>query len=209
MDALTAPSQPLALCPARPWTATVVLGIAASCVAACTGPREAGPHEDEFGKVMFWEVESQGLVSEGCTDAPAFQDALTLPPLEEGTFFIYELAKDGQTAVGMDCTGLDADACQAVDDIVFEVKDSEMVFEAERQEIDRVGACTVSLQETWRFVDRGEDGTMELSLAFPFGGPDVDCDTLDAEIASEGDNGLGLGSWEVVWSAEVRFAVAD
>jgi len=209
MDALTAPSQPRPPRRVRRWIPTLVLGITASGAVACTGPREAGPHEDEFGKVMFWEVESQNLVSEGCTDAAAFQDALTLPPLEEGTFFIYELADDGQTAVGMDCTGLDADACEPVGDIVFEVKGSEMVSEMELQEIDRIGACTVSLQETWRFVDRGEDGTMELSLVFPFDGPDVDCDTLDAGIANEGDNGLGLGSCEVALSAEVRFALAD
>ena len=175
----------------------------------CLGPRDPGPLEEEFGQVLFWEVTSTSLGDEGCTDDPAFQDTLSLPPLEENTYFMYRVSDDGKTAVAQDCAELDADSCVAVDDITFDIDGHEHVWSPEPESITRSPVCEVFGRQVWRFDDQGTDGTLDILIDFPFEGTDNGCAELDADMAAQSTNGLGLASCEISLSAELAFSFAD
>lgn len=192
-----------------PRPAVLTLGVLAAWALACTGARDPGGSDLDHGKVLFWEVEAADLEQFDCTDADDIQEALTLPALEEGTYFMYRLSEEGDTATAQDCSRLDADSCSPIDGLTFDVAGTSMVATPDPQTIDASGDCTVSLQETWTFDDRGEDGTLTLSLTFPFEGPAADCAALDTMLAAQGSNGLGLQDCEVVFDVDVLFTLAD
>jgi hypothetical protein len=187
----------------------VVLGVCAAWMLACTGKRDVGPNEDEFGKVLFWEVLSFDTTTTDCTNSPDFQTALVPPSLEEGTFFIYALSDDGQSATVQDCTQNRAETCTPVPEYTLQPEGNELLFAGEPQKVDAGRNCDLRFQEFWRFVDAGEDGTLDMSLTFSFDGLLNDCDTYDEAIAAGGTNGYGLADCEVTVSAELAFSNAD
>jgi hypothetical protein len=178
---------------------------------ACTSvQREPGPHEEERGRVTFWEVTDLTLSDEGCTDDPGFADALVTPALEPNTFFMYAVSDDGTVAVAQDCTELSADSCSEVVDLTFEVDGHELVWIDQGDEvIARSPVCEVFGRQAWSFVDGGETATLDVVIDFPFEGTDNGCDELDEQLAEQGSNGYGLATCEVVLSARLAFTLVD
>lgn len=186
----------------------VALVGSAAFVVACMGPREAGRDKD-FGKTLFWEVLDLDSGNVGCTDDPGFQDALQAPPLEAGTFFVYALSDDGKTAVAQDCTETRAASCSDASEITFEVDGTEMLYVAEPVRVEASRLCDVELTEMWRFVDGGEDATLDATIAFDFLGVPNACDELEASLVEASNNGLGLSTCEIQVNAELAFVIAD
>ena len=192
-------SRPLTLC---------VAALFLSCL-ACLGPREAGPLEDEWGQVLFWEVTALESDATACTDAADFQDALDLPPLEPNTFFIVRVADDGRTAVAADCTETRAETCTDLDDFVFDI-DGNVLEYVEPPEVVSSGlGCEVAVAPVWTMIDDGDIGALEVSITFPFDGDPDDCASLDADIATLGNNGDGLMDCAATLTADLEFFTAD
>jgi hypothetical protein len=176
---------------------------------ACLGPRDPGPLEEEWGEVLFWEVTALDSSVSSCTDAASFADALTLPPLEEHTFFVVRVADDGKTATAMDCTETRAESCTAIDGFVFEIDGHTLEYVQPPEEIDGGGGCDVSVAPVWTMVDDGDIGALQVAISFPFEGEDSACGALDDGIAAQGTNGEGLMDCQLTLDAELAFSNAD
>jgi hypothetical protein len=189
---------------------TVVVGSITLAMALACGPRKnAGPHENEFGSVLFWLVASTEVETGACTDAADWSEFL-LPIIDfpDGTYLMYEVADDGLTADSQTCEQTRAETC-APDGMVFDIQGHTLTSVLGPDLIDSVGDCDISLVSDLVFVDGGETGELDMTMRFLFEGDDGDCELADLAIVAQGDNGLGLLDCEVVVSASMEFDRAD
>jgi hypothetical protein len=179
-------------------------------LAGC-GPREPGPHEAEHGAVAYWEVTGTSVLDDGCTDDPAFTEALQPIELEENTFFIYKLASDGQTALVQDCTSTDASSCTDLEPAIeLEVNGHQLLHDRppETRPLDGT-TCELELDEMWTFIDTGDVATLNVDLILSLVGDEAACAQIDADIRQRSPNGAGLDGCESAHEIAMSFYWTD
>lgn len=181
-----------------------------SLLTAC-GPREAGPHEAEGGKVFFWEVVGSDVAfGDACTDHPDFRAEVKPLEFDESSFLVYELSEDGTEAVTVDCTTTDADSCTDEEDpIVFRVDGNELVFESEPVVEDLASACDLEGQELWTLVDAGETLEMTVDVTFRRVGEPTACEQDEATIAAQSPNGEAFDGCVISTIVDTAFYRTD
>lgn len=177
-------------------------------LSAC-GPRQPGPAESEFGRFFFWQVENSKKSQEKCTDSPRWRDNLDVPRFQEGSFFVYQVAEDGRTAVAQQCNTFNPRTCTAIDAIQFEVNKHALrqIFTAEPQPFANT-ECTLGLQETWTMVDGGPVGSLTLGFDFSLLGSEEQCGPVDPLIILDSPNGRGIDGCHIELRIELAFAGA-
>ena len=170
--------------------------------------REAGPHEEEWGKVMYWEVmDSQGR-TDLCTDASDWSAVVSGPVFSPGSFLMYRVEEGGQTAQGQSCTTLASSSC--VDhELVWEIDGHILMHEAAPVSQETGGDCSIFLKATWTLVDEGETGLFQVRLRFEYEPDEEACDAIEAGLLAESPNGMGLAECTVTMDADVVFAAVN
>ncbi|MBI4699643.1 MAG: hypothetical protein HY744_00510 [Deltaproteobacteria bacterium] len=178
-------------------------------LAGCSGPdpRAAGPLESEWGRVTYWRVESATAAVTGCTDAPAWAEVVATPQIAVGSFFIYRLSTDGQSAVGQKCSSTDSSTCTDLDQI-YAVSDHELVYEAAASTVQKQGACEVVRLVVWTILDQGERGAFTARHSFGARPSPESCQALEQELQSSSPNGRGVLGCLVQADAQLAFAGA-
>jgi hypothetical protein len=190
----------------------IVTLIAVGALITACAPREAGPHESEYGETFFWEVVGSDVTfGDACTDAEEFRDDIQPIEFEENTFLIYKLSDDGSQAVAQDCTTTQAESCTDSDvDITFGVTGNQLEWEAEPAVNPIDGSlCDLEAQQVWTLTDRGETLDMEVALSFSLVGDVTACDELQSQAEADSPNGEGLDQCEVTMLIDTEFYRTD
>jgi hypothetical protein len=190
------------------WFGVVVVG-AFTC--AC-GPREAGPHEIDFGEVQFWEVAGPGEITFGeeCTDADSFRGDIQPPEFQENSFIVFKISDDGDTATAQDCERIDPDTCEDDDlDIVFDRDDHNWTTTLPTQIIATGNpACETEMAQVWTLEDLGETLTLDVDLPTTLVGDPAACAAVEEAIVAEGTNGQGIDGCVVNLHVDTEFTAS-
>jgi hypothetical protein len=177
--------------PANPRTTLRVALLALVGLTAACG-RDAGPSEDDRGKITYWLVNSGSDGQEQCTDHSDFRDLFpTMPPLNAGVayYYIYRVSTDGRSAVDMSCQSDSMNQCTPNSDVIWKI-DGHVLTTRITQVIGNQASCKVTWVDDIRLEDKGGEAEALDHVTFVLEGED--CDDLDASVKEQSPNGFGL-----------------
>lgn len=172
----------------------------------CDMERAPGPHESEYGTVLFWSIADDQLTwGESCSDADELRGALNVPQLQEDSFLMYRLSEDGGQAVLQDCTSTDASTCvDSEADVVLEVDGNTLTADRGIQSSDIEDAdCRLEQNELWTLTDEGETLVFLRELHIDLEGDE--CPSFESWLEEQSPNGEGIVGCVVSLQADAIF----
>ncbi|MBI3183872.1 MAG: hypothetical protein HYZ28_17180 [Myxococcales bacterium] len=166
------------------------MALAALAALVACGPRQPGPRP---GEVLFWRVTSSEVSFVECTDDPGFRDQLKPVAIDENTYLIYRVEKDGRRATALSCESFSAASCSDhPSGIVYEVAGNELFYSRETKDPIGTGGCMLQDAQSWVLTDKGV--TLEMVASHVLGLVDspTDCESLEAQVKRQSPNGLGV-----------------
>lgn len=137
---------------------SVVLGVGA-CSVDINGDRgrEAGPLDDEVGKVTYWRVSSSSSTIESCTDAAMWSDAVKAPDFKDNSFLMYKVLEGKKSALMQSCETTSASTCVDDEDMtLWTINGNTLSYVSEAVTISGDEQCDYLLRPSWTLIDQGE-----------------------------------------------------
>lgn len=188
----------------------VPVAFVAFALAACGGPRLAGPGEDERGRVVYWLVTGSSAGSPDCSDKPDFKERIKAPVVEANSYVVYKVSADGKTAQNQNCTTTRASSCSDDPTIAFTVADHRLTFDpAPNRQVITDSACQLEGDELWTLTDAGETLETKIEIRFRLVGDALECQTLDEQLKIESPNGKGIIGCVVTLTIPAGFSHVD
>ena len=175
---------------------------------ACVGEREVGPHANEYGLVMYWEVLGSEGRADKCTDSADWSEVVSGPVLNTGSFLMYRVEEGGLTATGQSCENMSSNSCSD-SDLTWQIDQNILSYQAEPQLLESTGECDIELLATWTVVDEGETALFQVEIQFRYQEGEPACEAIETALGSESPNGFGLADCTVTIDADMGFATVN